>query len=208
MGVVTKEGVNKGVLNKGAACSFSKFVMWLLFTTLNVPRHPAQSNCAANSHSTMMRLDIYEQQEAATGAKQITSSKVGWMGRQLFCLLVFVSHGWGHQCPVSALCSLFVCMCARHPCSSPIWTTTTSCVVVRNNGNMTSLPPQRTAPTSAPWILTRYAVRHLVMMMMMMIHIWRIYLHHYWDSKWTKGKKALSSMKCPTLPVSSVCFSN
>ncbi len=47
------------------------------FMTLNTQGNPAQSKCAANSHSTMMRLDIYEQQEVATGPKQITSLVVG-----------------------------------------------------------------------------------------------------------------------------------
>lgn len=87
----------------------------------------------------MMRLDIYEQQEVATGAKQITSSVVGKIFAYWFCL-TWMRSPMSCLCSLSVcVCSLFVCVCIVHP--PPQLESTTSCVVVRDNENRTRLPP-------------------------------------------------------------------
>ncbi len=79
MGAATKAEDNKCVVTKREirTCLINNKQHFYSRLKKKKTGTPCTVNCRANSNSTVMRLDIYEQQEVATGAKQITSSVVG-----------------------------------------------------------------------------------------------------------------------------------
>lgn len=146
-----------------------------------------------------MSLDIYEQQEVTTGAKQITSWVVDQTGRCLFCLLVLSHMDEVSSCPVGVYVCSFARVCIVHP--SPQLETTTSCVVVGDNGNKTRLPPELTDPTSASWMFTCYAARPTKQtQVIVMIMLWEI-------RKQEDGGN-MKSIWTRYLEYSSVCYGN